>query len=301
MVLLPAVPVAWWVGSRAGPGPPRLRQEILLGIGSRRERAVAVAAATSWTALPVVTVAGPWFLRVVARTGSPLPSVDAARYTSALAPPGFEADPSVFADRFVGLLAERFWGSFGWYTVRLPGWATVALTVVAIGLVLAGLSRSDRLDRLDRLGWGLVVVLLTPVVLLGVLIALRAWSLHARSGQYPFIQGRYLFAGVMGPLVVAARGWDRLVRGRWSLPVLSVSVVGVQAAALTLAVVGYWEGSGPGGRLAAVDAWSGWPDGVATALVALGAASLVGLVVVAVVAGRRCLVGAGPPVRSASR
>jgi hypothetical protein len=234
----------------------------------------------------------------VARTGSPTPSADADRYTSALAPPGFEADPLAFADRFVGLFAERFWGSFGWYTVRLPGWATVVLSVAAAVLVVGGLlAATGAGPGSGRVRRGVLAVLLAPAVLLVVLTALRAWSLHARSGQYPFIQGRYVFAGVVGLAVVAALGWVRSVPGRWSLATLSVLVAGVQVWALSLALVGYWEGSGPRGRLAALGAWSGWPAGVAIGLVVAGFASLLGLLVVA---GRASGPAVGAPVRSAA-
>ena len=281
VVFLPVVPLAYWVGS--SPGPRRWQR---------------VAAGTGWVALPVLVLPGVWYLRAVARTGSPTPSADADRYTSALAPPGFEADPLAFADRFVGLFAERFWGSFGWYTVRLPGWATVVLSVAAAVLVVGGLLAATRAGPgSGRVRRGVLAVLLAPAVLLVVLTALRAWSLHARSGQYPFIQGRYVFAGVVGLAVVAALGWVRSVPGRWSLATLSVLVAGVQVWALSLALVGYWEGSGPRGRLASLGAWSGWPSGVAIALVVAGFASLVGLLVVA---GRASGPAVGAPVRSAA-
>lgn len=284
VVFVPVVPLAHWLGS-ARPGA-----------AEGRARWGRTARGVGWTALPVVVGAGAWYLRAMVRTGTPSPSADADRYTSALAPPGFEADPVVFLDRFAGLFAERFWGSFGWYTVRFPGWLTVALSAVAAVLVAVGLVVADRRAGPDRRpSPAMAAVLLAPVGLLVALTVSRAWTLHARSGQYPFIQGRYLFAALVGPVVVAGRGWVRLARGRWSLPALAVGVAGLQAGALAAAVARYWGGDGVAGRVGSLDAWSGWPDGGAIALVAAGAIAVVALVVVA---GRDARAGAAAPVRS---
>lgn len=286
VVFLPVVPLAHWLGS-ARPG-----------VAEGRARWSRTARGVGWTALPVLVGAGPWYLRALLRTGTPTPSADADRYTSALAPPGFEADPLAFLDRFAGLFAERFWGSFGWYTVRFPGWLTVTLSGVAAVLVAAGLVAADRAAGADRRpSPGVVAVLLGPAVLLVALTASRAWTLHARSGQYPFIQGRYLFAALVGPVVVAARGWARLVGGRWSLPVLALGVAGLQGAALVAAVTRYWDGDGVAGRVDSLDAWSGWPDLGATALVAVGVFAVVALVGVAV---RDARAGGTAPVPSGS-
>src|SRR5690606_11966622 len=141
-------------------------------------------------------------------------------------PPGFAPDVVDFSRRFVGLVTERFWGSFGWYTVRLPGPLTVAVTVMAVSIVALGVATVARRRSVVRPST--CVVLLSPAALLVALMAVRAWSLHARSGQYPFTQGRYLFAGVVGLVVVAAIGWHRLVpRRAWSMPLASAAVVGL--------------------------------------------------------------------------
>ena len=253
VVLLPALAAACWVGSsaRSTPGSAgrfgspaaRIRESVvplLVGVG--------VAAAVS----------GWWYVRTWARAGSPTPSVDADRYTEALRPPGFAPDLWHFADAFAGRFSERFWGSFGWYSARLPGPLTVMLTIVAVALLVAGLASARRR--------GPIVVLLVPSLLLLVLTASRAWSLHARSGQYPFIQGRYLLGGVVGLAVVASVGWLRLVRFRRSLTLLAAVACLLQVAALLRAMTTYWSGDLVD-ALSAAGAWSGLPTPVAVGLV----------------------------------
>src|SRR5690606_38077916 len=109
--------------SGAAPTGPRVRRalEPLIGVS-----------------LVVLVVAGWWYVGTWIRSGSPTPSADADRYTEALRPPGFSPDLVDFAGEFAGRFTERFWGSFGWYSARLPGTVTVVLTVGAVVLVVAG-------------------------------------------------------------------------------------------------------------------------------------------------------------------
>jgi hypothetical protein len=251
----------------------------------------------AWSALVVVTVAGWWYLRAWWRSGSPTPSADADRYRAALRPPGFAADPGSFLADFAGRFTERFWGSFGWYSVRFPGWLTVALSAGAVVLVAAGFLLPRRRPRAP--GRRVLAVLLVPAVLLAALTLSRAWTLHARSGQHPFIQGRYVFSGLVGLTVVAALGWVRLVPGRWSLPCLATAATVLQAGALVLAIGTYWSG-GPAEQVEALAAWSGLPAVAAVSLLVAALLTLVAVPVVAVRAQPEPGADASPPVPSGS-
>jgi small subunit ribosomal protein S36 len=298
LVFVPVVAAAYLVGRR------RPDQNAPIGAVLRPLAAAAVT---------VAVVAGPWYAWAWARNGSPVASVDADRYTEALRPPGFSPDVRAFASRAAGLLQERTWGSFGWYTVRLPGWLTVALTaaavvLVAIGLVVAGRrGRRARETGTDARGGvprlDVLVVLLAPVVLLAGLVVGRAWTLHARSGQYPFLQGRYLFAGIVGPLVAGSVGLHRLFpRRRRPLLAGIAMAAAFQAYALHRAVQTWWGAADASlaERLDAVVAWGGLPPPVAV-LVAVGAACAVVLLgVVALTVGVPSSRGT-PPVGSDTR
>lgn len=287
VVFVPVVAAAYLVGRRGRDGSAPMAAVL---------RPLVASAAT------VAVVAGPWYGWAWVRNGSPVASVDADRYTEALRPPGFSPDVGAFASKAAGLLQERTWGSFGWYTVRLPGWLTVVLTVAAaavmgIGLVVAerhghrsretGAAARGGVPRLDVL-----IVLLAPAVLLAALVVGRAWTLHARSGQYPFLQGRYLFAGIAGPLVVGAVGLHRLFPRR-RLPLLAAvaTAAALQAYALHRAVKTWWGAADASlaERLDAVVAWGGLPPPVAV-LVAVGAACAVVLL-----GGVVLTVGVPPP------
>lgn len=264
IVLLPALALACWVGAGVGArgsgpdGGGRSELDLVEPGRSTTERVRAALGPLLLASGAAGAVSGWWYVRTWVRSGSPTPSVDADRYTVALRPPGFAPDLWHFADAFAGRFTERFWGSFGWYSARLPGPLTVVLTVVAVGLLAVGLASIRRR--------GPIVVLLVPSALLLALTASRAWTLHARSGQYPFIQGRYLLGGVVGLAVVSAVGWLRMVRARWSLLLLALVSVLLQSGALGRGLVTYWSGGGTG-RLGALGAWSGLPDAVAVGLV----------------------------------
>jgi len=280
VVLIPALALACWIGSRE-PGDQT-------AVGARvRRTAAPLGVASAFIAL----IAGWWYVQMWSYAGSPTPSVDADRYSEALRPPGFSPDLVHFVDQFAGRFTERFWGSFGWYSARFPGPLTVVLTLAAVVLVGVGLVAARRRAPL--------VVLLTPALLLLALTFGRAWSLHARSGQYPFIQGRYLLAGLVGLAVVAAFGWRRLVPDRLSVPAMATLAAALQLGSLLRGITTYWAG-GPVERIEALDAWSGLPDLLPTALVV---AAVVGSVAVLVVAWRPAVdrSSGGAPVPSASR
>ena len=298
VVLVPMVIAAYLVGARARPG---------------REPAGRGATATLLLAgavLPTAPLAA-WMVRVHSRTGSWAPSVDARRYDASLRPPGFHASPADFVPRFAGRLSERFWGSLGWYTTRLPGPVTLGLTVATLALVVLGLMAGfrrrdaerdpdpvgDRLGGTRRIGPGLVV-LLVPAGGLLLLVAARAWALYARSGQYPFIQGRYLFPGLVGLAVAGAVGvgWVTGIDGpqvatsrlRAVVVTAAVGALAVQGLAGYRAFTTYWGApdASAGQRLAAMGDWSGLPASAPSILVLVALAAIVGVLAAAATTSR---------------
>jgi small subunit ribosomal protein S36 len=258
VVFPPAVAVAYLVGSRGGDAlawPDRLRSLV---------RPVAVAGGV--TAL----VAAWWYVRVRLRTGSFTPTVENQRLTAELAPPGFAPDLPSFLAEFAESLTVRFWGSFGWYTVRVPLWsAMVATALVVVAMVVALVPRRgpDASTRPQRGS------LLTPVVLLGAFVAARAWDLYATTSRFQFIQGRYLFAGIVGVAVLAAMGIVRVAH-RWApISVAAVALV-LQVDAARRALSGWWGGPGAGlrDRLEAMVAWGAWPGELVAVLAAVAVA-----------------------------
>jgi small subunit ribosomal protein S36 len=256
VVLVPAIVAAYVVGTTEDAGVrwgDRLRMLL---------RPLALAGGL------VVVLSAWWYVGVRMRTGRFAPTVESERLTSALAPPGFSPDVGEFAGQFVRNVNNRFWGSFGWYTIRFPGWFATVCTLVVVVLVAVALApRRDAsgANRIQRL------TLLVPVVLLGGFVFARAWGLYSRTSKFQFLQGRYLFAGLAGVVVLVAIGLVRIA-GRWApLAALGFAAV-LQAEALRRCLQGWWGGPGlgPRGQVRALVAWSAWP-GELLALLAVAA------------------------------
>jgi hypothetical protein len=214
-----------------------------------------------------VAVAGWWYVGVRARTGTFTPSIEAQRYTSELAPPGFAPDAGAFFEEFTYNIVVRTWGSFGWYSVRVPALFALLLTLV-VGAAMVVALRPPRAaggaDRFQR-AW-----LLLPVALLATFVVGRAWDIYATSSRFQFIQGRYLFAGAVGAFVLVAIGVERVV-GRWAPVAAAVTAAVAQAVGLRQALADWWGGPGLGsrGQLRAMVAWSGWPGELVAVLLGL--------------------------------
>ena len=206
-LLLPWIAVAYLVAARRRARPLDVRTVatgVAAGIGA-------------------LVVGGWWWVGNRLRTGSFAPSLEQELIPST---PGFAPDAGFFVRRFGAFFTERFWGWFGLFSARMPLVAIGAATAVLVALVVVGLAvPAPRLRRPD------LVVVLVPVAGVGAFVVQHAWSIYARSGQTPFIQGRYLFAVIVPLLVVAAAGLGRLA-GRWAPGV-------ALAAAITLQVVGF--------------------------------------------------------------
>jgi small subunit ribosomal protein S36 len=223
-----------------------------------------------------------WYVGVKVRTGKFAPTVEDAKLTTALRPSGFHAHVGPFAREFARSIDQRFWGSFGWYTVRLSTGLTYALTAVVAALVVIAFvgrrttaSGADG-DGTDHARRAQLAFLLVPMALLGAFVLQHAWSLHVRTSKFQFIQGRYLFAGVAGLAVLVAIGTERLA-GRWAAISLAVAGGALQAWAAWRCLVGYWGGPGlgPRGQLRAMGAWSAWP-GTATGMLGVALVASLG-------------------------
>lgn len=289
VVLVPAIVVAYLLGSRERaaptPTPPTLtptpqprtsyRRPSLLAVSGTKLRwaaRAARAARAAWAAGgAVLVVAGWWYVGVRARTGRFAPTIESDRLTSALAPPGFAPDAGRFASEFARNVDDRFWGSFGWYTIRFPTWLAACCTLVVVAAVVAALL--PRRDESGSTRWQRAA-LLVPFVLLGGLVLSRAWRLYATTSSFPFMQGRYLFAGLVGLFVLVALGLTRAV-GRWAPVAAAVAAALLQAEALRRCLQGWWGGPGlgPRGQVQALVAWSAWP-GEALAVLGLVAVGL---------------------------
>ena len=145
--------------------------------------------------------------------------------------------------------------------------ALICTLVVVAAVVTALLARRDEggSTRLQR------AFLLVPFLLLFGFVLVRAWGLYATTSKFPFIQGRYLFAGIVGLMVLVALGFRRW-SGRWAPLVVAGLAALVQLEALRRCLQGWWGGPGlgPRGQIEALVAWSAWP-GEALALLALAA------------------------------
>lgn len=190
--------------------------------------------------------------------------------------PGHDGSIVDYLGVWIPRVASTFWGQPARRTgVTLAPWMITILTVVAIGLCIYAIVRARR-------HW-LPTGLLTVLVLGQVALMFRSnWNAHLRSGRYPALQGRYLFALLvpMAALITIAVA-ARLDRSQQRRAVGVAAVLGAVGVGLHLVLGwsmltgGYWadDGEGVPGQLGAVMAWSPLSPGVtATVFVATGIA-----------------------------
>ena len=264
VIFPPLALLAYAIGSRQ---PDRVPVREARG---RAVRPLALAGAVS------VAVAGWWYVGVRLRTGSFTPTVEDAALTSALAPEGFIARPLTFARLFLPAVDTRFWGSYGWYSVRLSdgvAWVATALVAAAVASALATRRTPGAAPGTEPATRLATAWFLAPVAALAVLVVGRSWSIYATTSKLVFAQGRYLFAGLTALVVPVAMGVRRGA-GRWT-PFAFVAVGALaQGHALRRSLADYWGGPGlgPRGQARALAAYSGWPGEV---VALFGAAALV--------------------------
>ena len=185
--------------------------------------------AALWTGLPVLAIAGWWYIRNLLLYGDPLGASDL------LAIEGLR-DGTFFSGDFSGELRGlrySFWGLFGWFNLPLPRAAyrlfDAATLLITSGLflflfrkVLGKLKRAEKNETLPRAPAPLLPF--PPAPLPPILLLLAAWLLilftmltYWLSGAISS-QGRLLFPGLAAFGVLAVLGldaWARWLPPRW--------------------------------------------------------------------------------------
>jgi small subunit ribosomal protein S36 len=213
---------------------------------------------------------GPWYLMNIIRFGHiQTEGLGKAADKIFRMPPNNDPHPlGGYVTHTAGLLNRRFWGAIG-ITDKpsLPlalGWA---LTIAVTGLVVRGVVVAH-----TRRG-ALCTVLLPVPLMLGLIVAgsIHWWHFN---GQLPGVQGRYLYPGMLGTIVVVSIGLCSLLGSRANLgPMLAfVAFVVLQVWALEIIFRSYWmPGHDVDAGLHGIFHWSPWPP-VVTALPVLGVA-----------------------------
>lgn len=234
----------------------------------------------------VATAAGAgWYVRNVFVYRDPQPSGFRERDV----PLEFSANVGVFLRTWLDRLSQSFWGLPARRTgVALPSPVSHSLTVGTIALALVALADTARRRA--------VVLLVTLAGAQVLLLAQTNWRAHLRTGVYPAVQGRYLFAILVPLAVLTVIGARQL---RWRIPGLralrvpsttSIALaVGAVGSALHLLLAwsmlqGFW---GPPGaslfeRLEATVAWSSLPAPLSNVVLWGFAFAVVGVILAAV-------------------
>ena len=184
-------------------------------------------------------------------------------------------DFAEYAHRSFSLFVDSSWGSFGWLEWSLHPYVIGTLAgVTALALVVSVARGPDRLRRLTLLAFHLGV---------GLLLLVQAWTAYSEAGYVSGVQGRYLFPGIVGMLVVAGAAWipglERLARTPgWRilrfLPSAGIAVIA------TYAILAWAHACYPGAGIFGLD-WSRWALAVGWQMSTLGAVTAVGLLALA--------------------
>ena len=190
--------------------------------------------------------------------------------------------------RAFSTLVGSFWGGFGWLEASLPTAAVVAATVV-VGGAVAVAYRRGRVGPV-RLRLALFVF---PTAALAATAAGAAVVISLTGGGAFTFQGRYLLAGLVGLMVVAAVGLDQVSSRPFpALPLLAlVGALAMQAMGVAAIAGRYWAGPSPGERFRTVLAFSPWPP----VLAFFGCVAILAVAVWALVEVGRAVHGSLPP------
>lgn len=247
------------------------------GVAVKRGWTARAAAPRAAVALGLAFVVGGWWwLRNLLVFGQ----IQTGIKLLAPAPAGFEPDVGWWLGRYLTLMPWRFWGAFGWLDVYIPALLAIVATVALIGAVLYGVGRGG--DRRPEL-----LLMVVPAAAIAAMVAIGAFQGYLRTGFDEGLQGRYLFPGLVGLMVVAAWG----LRGRWA-PLAVLGFAGVmQVVALRTILRFYWGGDGPLQEVASVVAWSPWHP----AVLGIGTVLAVAVAALTVLQLRREALPQGPP------
>jgi 4-amino-4-deoxy-L-arabinose transferase-like glycosyltransferase len=213
---------------------------LALIVGARRGRVLSWAATISRLAVLWVlafAIGGWWWGLNLVRYGTLQPAGFSGAAQAHLVTGRPRLSIFGFAEPFVTHVTTTFWGEFGQLELPLPAPLVAALTVVLLVAVLLAFRRGGP-------GWSLAIPLLVMIVTV-VLLYQTTYSAHRQSGQFPGLQGRYLYGGIVALLAAAAIGVGRLTRPggaweRWLTPVALGSSLLVAAYGLWVAFFGYY-------------------------------------------------------------
>jgi hypothetical protein len=211
-----------------------------------------------------VVFGGWWWIRNVFVFHQISPSIETEGRLATRA--GFHPDWGRWVKLAFRNVGKTFFGDFGWYDV----WIRVGVMIVAwivVGIVVAVACFGPRRGAFRRLPKRAVsLLLLAPFLLSGVFTLVNAARLYRQSGQPVLLQGRYLFAGLVGVFVLVgvavATVGARFPRFEQRSPILML----ILAAAMQLlgmkTVINYYWGAVDASfrdRIGALVAWSPWP------------------------------------------
>lgn len=250
LVMLPWVVLAYTVAALKRRHPLRLMEAL---------GRIAVALGVAFV------LGGWWWLRNLLTLGTiqPLPG------TPEPAAAGFEPDIGFFVRSFVGLMVQRFWGSFSRYEVDLPVVAVALATVVLLAGVVIAATRATRGAR-AQLELTTVATLLFPLVGCYCIVAYGSFGIYAESGVIAAAQGRYLLTALVGMLTLFGIG------AAWVWPsgrltgVVIVMAATMHCVAARAILATYWgpaTGAAFTEQLRAVVAW--YPFGPVVPIAAL--------------------------------
>lgn len=250
-------------------------------------------------------VGGWWWVLNLVRFGRVQPGGFGSEARALMRPPEVPDDvarrPLDFVDGFTAEMSRRIVAWLGLVEPpRFPfRFALLIMVVIAAGVVLALVLRRSEVPR------GIAVLCVLPTVGLLSFVAVNSYSSWWRYQVFNGIQGRYLYAGIVGVAVAAAAGWAALARPR-ARPWLPLGALGLAAVAQVVAaaivVDVFWMPRDPGALevleldngLATIARWSPWPVAI-TALPLLAVAILGPATAAAAVGFARREAGAAGP------
>jgi 4-amino-4-deoxy-L-arabinose transferase-like glycosyltransferase len=231
-------------------------------------------------------IGGWWWIRNVVLYGTVQPD-GFATLSDSVRQLGFGRDHVGGTDldffvRFMKLLARRIWGSLGLIDQpSLPALVLFPMTVLLVACIVAGVLAGVPRWRgtLAASGWtvGRAVSLILPALLTLSVMYAGSRSTYLKGHALGGVQARYLVPAVLGIVICAAVGLDR-VAGRWRrwlpLAALTASLTFVAASAYVVLDVEMSSG-GPDRVRRLKDAlhfvanWAPFPTAVTIALLAL--------------------------------
>ena len=173
-------------------------------------------------------------------------------------------------------MVDGFWGRFGNLDAELPRLLTIALWVLLVVLIAAGVSSSRKATKERELDVPTTLLVVAPFVVSLVVLIGNSLMTYLRTSWAAGMQGRYLFSVLSGVFVVVAIAlarWPRLREGHVLAVVIALQVLGL------FTMLNSWWGPRDQGvsifsSISSWLRWSPWPtEVVAAALVLLLAAT----------------------------